>query len=69
MKKVVCVFIVFLCIASVCIATPMQWTISSGGNNHYYEAINVTEGINWIDADIAADNKEPPVKTGGSLLA
>jgi hypothetical protein len=34
-------------------ATPMQWTVGSGGNGHYYELISGTQ-LSWGDADAAA---------------
>jgi hypothetical protein len=51
MKKFV--FIVFLCIASACIATPIQWTVSSGGNGHWYEVISMD--ANWDQAKVSAE--------------
>jgi hypothetical protein len=31
-------------------AKPVQWKKSEGGNNHFYEAVFVPDGINWIEA-------------------
>ena len=36
------------------IAEPVQWTIAEGGNGHWYEAVLVSEGITWDDANAAA---------------
>jgi hypothetical protein len=35
-------------------ATPIQWTVSSGGNGHYYDVISVPAGISWTGAAAAA---------------
>jgi hypothetical protein len=29
----------------------VQWSVGEGGNGHYYEAVCVPEGINWMDAE------------------
>lgn len=34
-------------------AAPIQWSSSSGGNNHYYEFVN-SPNIKWTDAKVAA---------------
>lgn len=34
---------------------PVQWTIESGGNGHWYEVVAVPEGISWTDARDAAE--------------
>lgn len=36
-------------------ALPVQWTIESGGNGHWYEIVAAPEGISWIDARDAAE--------------
>jgi Lectin C-type domain len=35
---------------------PVQWPSSSGGNDHYYEAFAVPDGISWPDANAAASS-------------
>jgi hypothetical protein len=35
-------------------AAPIQWLESEGGNNHWYEAVLVPNGISWQDANLAA---------------
>jgi hypothetical protein len=35
-------------------AKPVQWKKSRGGNNHWYEAVPVPEGIGWVDALLRA---------------
>jgi hypothetical protein len=57
MKKVnlvsILVFMLFLIASfgSFCRAAPIQWS----GNGHFYEAIEVSEGITWTDAKTAAE--------------
>lgn len=36
-------------------AAPIQWTSVSGGNDHWYEAILVPGGIDWTEANNAAN--------------
>ena len=43
-----------LCLcSSIAQSAPVQWTVLSGGNGHYYEFV-AAEGIEWIDANAAA---------------
>ncbi|HET6462337.1 MAG TPA: FlgD immunoglobulin-like domain containing protein, partial [Candidatus Krumholzibacteria bacterium] len=35
-------------------ATPIQWTVGSGGNGHYYDIAYVAGGISWSAANTAA---------------
>jgi hypothetical protein len=35
-------------------AVPIQWTIASGGNGHYYDVVPVPTGISWLAANAAA---------------
>ncbi len=35
----------------------VQWTVASGGNGHWYEAVPVTEALAWPDANAAAQAK------------
>ncbi len=37
-------------------AAPIQWGVSSGGNGHYYERIDVSGGLTWGDAKLAAES-------------
>ncbi len=32
-------------------AAPAQWGISDGGNEHWYEAINISGGVTWEEAN------------------
>lgn len=32
-----------------------QWPAADGGNDHWYQVIATPQGINWIDAQLAAD--------------
>jgi hypothetical protein len=33
---------------------PIQWTVGSGGNDHYYDAVSAPAGISWSEALVAA---------------
>jgi hypothetical protein len=35
-------------------AVPIQWTVGSGGNGHFYDVISVPTGISWTGANAAA---------------
>ena len=35
-------------------AEPVQWTISNGGNGHWYELVTAPNGINWASAQASA---------------
>ncbi len=45
--------LLFIMTSSYSFAAPMQWTSASGGNDHWYDLIIVTEGILWVDANNA----------------
>ncbi len=47
-----CVFCWTSC--AVAWAAPVQWTSASGGNDHFYEAILVPNGISWSAANTSA---------------
>lgn len=36
-------------------ASPIQWTVGSGGNGHWYNVISVPGGISWTAANAAAN--------------
>jgi hypothetical protein len=40
-------------IAGEVFAKPVQWKKSEGGNNHFYEAVLVPDGIDWVEAHLA----------------
>lgn len=42
-------------VASVAVATPVEWPIADGGNGHSYEAVYVEAGISWTAARDAAE--------------
>jgi hypothetical protein len=46
---------VLLILSAACpaAATPIQWTVGSGGNGHYYDIIRVPAGISWSAANAA----------------
>ena len=47
---------VFLLWSSNLFASPIEWSISDGGNGHYYEAILISGGISWQNAKIESEN-------------
>jgi hypothetical protein len=46
-------------LTSVVAADPLQWTVESGGNGHWYQVVHVPEGINWTDAKSMAATSLP----------
>lgn len=42
-------------LSSTSLATPVQWTIDEGGNDHWYETIHVETDICWSDARTQAE--------------
>ena len=36
-------------------AAPIEWTVASGGNGHFYEAVDLGTGISWEDAKANAE--------------
>jgi hypothetical protein len=46
--------LLMLIVASTSFAVPTQWTVASGGNDHFYDVILVPEGITWTNANTAA---------------
>jgi hypothetical protein len=42
-------------------SSPVQWTVESGGNGHYYQTFSAPNGISWREASTAA------VSLGGYL--
>ena len=36
-------------------AAPVQWDAGSGGNGHYYEAVQVPDGVSWTAASALAN--------------
>lgn len=57
------VAVAFCSVATWLSATPIQWTVSSGGNGHWYERVDVSNGISWVDAGAGA------VSMGGYLAS
>ena len=43
-----------LALAGPSLATPIQWRVADGGNDHFYNVVGVTKGISWADANAAA---------------
>lgn len=54
MKTLLVAFVLLVGTLSGAWAAPVQWTVGSGGNGHWYEAVLVTSGINWAGSDAAA---------------
>jgi hypothetical protein len=52
---------VLLSPAGLCRADLYEWSVSSGGNGHFYEPVLVSAGIDWQDASAAA------IASGGYL--
>ncbi len=48
------VMVVIASLGSLCEAVPVEWSISSGGNGHFYEVIPVPESISWENASSSA---------------
>lgn len=46
-------FTMLLLVPVLCLAEPVQWTVVSGGNGHYYEA--VVQSATWFEARDLAD--------------
>ena len=45
------------CLVSVAAAEKVEWKKADGGNGHSYEAVAVPEGISFVDAQLAAEEK------------
>ena len=45
-----------LCAAGAHGQAPQQWSVSQGGNNHWYLAVVQSDSISWQDAEAAAEN-------------
>ena len=43
--------------ATPCFSAPVQWTVTSGGNGHWYDVISVGDAVKWDDARVAAANQ------------
>lgn len=57
MKKILCVSAVTAALIPSTHADWMQWTVASGGNGHYYEAILAPNGIDWFSAKANAETR------------
>ena len=44
--------------ASIGTATPVQWPIADGGNNHYYDLVMDVAGVTWSEAKAAAEHPD-----------
>src|SRR6187551_3034226 len=55
MKKFSAFCFISLAFTSFTHAEWQQWTVTAGGNGHYYEAVLAPAGINWNDAKAAAE--------------
>lgn len=55
-KFVIAKAAVIVLIAGVARGDLVEWPIASGGNGHFYEAVLVSEGINWYEANSAAQS-------------
>jgi hypothetical protein len=50
------ILLVALAWSSSAWATPIEWTVTSGGNGHWYEAIDLGTAISWTDAQTLAED-------------
>ncbi len=55
--KQAAIAIMVLMLAATTQAASVQWTVESGGNGHWYEAVAVPAGLDWQAADSAAAAK------------
>ena len=49
--KIVVLFVMILAVPLPGLAEVVEWSVSSGGNGHRYEAVLVPEGITWTEAN------------------
>lgn len=56
MKKIFTLLAVCFALTHNLHAAWFQWTVGAGGNDHYYQAINVPAGITWFDAKTQAES-------------
>ncbi len=62
MRKFVVVLVVALVVvlggwSSGASSLPIEWTVASGGNGHWYEFVNTGQSISWTDSKIAAEQR------------
>ena len=55
------------CLVSVAAAEKVEWKKADGGNGHSYEAVAVPEGISFVDAQLAAEEKGGHLATIASM--
>ncbi|MBL7146674.1 MAG: hypothetical protein ISS76_20715 [Phycisphaerae bacterium] len=53
-RQSILVFVVVLLVADTTSANLVQWSVSDGGNDHFYEVVLALEGIDWGEANVAA---------------
>jgi len=53
-KRFFCLLAFLIVCPNVSKATPVQWRIEDGGNDHWYEPVSLAQPIIWIDARDAA---------------
>jgi hypothetical protein len=46
--------VLLVCATGISHGQVSQWTVASGGNDHYYQLVIVPTGITWLDASTAA---------------
>lgn len=52
------------CVPLTAIAQPVQWTVASGGDGNYYEAVVESSPISWLSARDAAESRSFMDHTG-----
>jgi len=56
-KEILGLILVILVLTPLVPAALVQWTVASGGNGHWYEAVKTTAYINFADAKAAAESR------------
>ena len=55
-KLALLIGLLVLAISTVSSGAPIQWTVASGGNGHFYDLVFENPPLNWIEARDAANN-------------
>ncbi len=58
MKKMVfTVSLILMGLTAAGLSVPVEWSLSAGGNGHFYEAVISPTAITWLDAFVEAENR------------
>ena len=55
-KLALLIGLLVLVISAVSSGAPIEWTVASGGNGHFYDLVFENPPLNWIEARDAANN-------------